>query len=99
MIAESTVGYTKFLFEIKNINKQNMITVNLLKKLASDKTPTGKIIVLAISAAKVEYARQLKYLNNFEVSFIPFDEITPNNLDEKVAREVTKIARTMLVDI
>jgi len=31
MIAESTVGYTKFLFEIKNINKQNMITVNLLK--------------------------------------------------------------------
>jgi hypothetical protein len=57
------------------------------------------MIVLAINAANVEYARQLKYLNNFEVSFIPSEEIAPNNLDEKVAREVTKIARTILVDI
>ena len=43
--------------------------------------------------------RQLNHLNNFEVSFIPFDEITPKNLEEKVARDVTKIARTTLVDI
>ena len=31
MIAEITVGYTKFLFEIKNMNKQNKTTINLLK--------------------------------------------------------------------
>jgi hypothetical protein len=41
----------------------------------------------------------LNHLNNFEVSFIPFDEITPKNLDKKVAKEVTRIARTVLVDI
>ena len=56
-------------------------------------------IVLAIKAANVEYARQLKYLNNFEVSFIPSEEIAPNNLEENVANDVTKIASTMLVDI
>ena len=65
----------------------------------SDKTPTGKIIVLAINAASVEYARQLNHLNNFEVSFIPCEEIAPKNLEEKVARDVTKIARNILVDI
>jgi len=65
----------------------------------SNKAPTGNIIVLAISAARVEYARQLNHLNNFEVSLIPSDEITPNNLEEKVANDVTKIARTTLVDI
>jgi hypothetical protein len=43
--------------------------------------------------------RQLKYLNNFEVSFIPSEEIAPNNLEENVANDVTKIASTMLVDI
>jgi hypothetical protein len=64
----------------------------------SDKTPTGNIMVLEINAANVEYARQLNHLNNFEVSFILADEITPNNLEEKVAKEVTKIARTTLTD-
>jgi len=43
--------------------------------------------------------RQLNHLNNFEVSFIPFDEMTPKNLEENVASDVTKIARTTLVDI
>ena len=64
-----------------------------------DNIPTGNIIVLAINAARVEYAKQLNHLNNFEVSFIPFDEIKASNLEEKVARDVTKIARTTLVDI
>ena len=56
-------------------------------------------MVLAINAASVEYAKQLNHLNNFDVSFIPFEETAPKNLDEKVANEVTKIARTTLVDI
>jgi len=43
--------------------------------------------------------RQLKHLNNFDVSFIPSEEIAPNNLEEKVANDVTKIARTTLSDI
>ena len=71
----------------------------LLMWLASDKTPTGKIIVLAINAANVEYAKQLNHLNNFDVSFIPSEETTPKNLEEKVANDVTKIARTTLIDI
>ena len=41
----------------------------------------------------------LNHLNNLDVSFIPFDEITPKNLEEKVAIDVTKIARTILIDI
>ena len=32
-------------------------------------------------------------------SFIPSEETTPKNLEEKVATEVTKIARTTLIDI
>ena len=71
----------------------------LLMWLASDKTPTGKIIVLAINAANVEYAKQLNHQNNFEFSFITSEEIAPKNLDEKVANDVTKIARSALVDI
>ena len=58
----------------------------------SDKTPTGKIIVLAIKAANVEYARQLNHLNSFEVSLIFKEDNTPKNLDKKVAIEVTRIA-------
>ena len=54
---------------------------------------------LVINAARIGYAKQLNHLNNFEVSFIPFDEIKASNLEEKVARDVTKIARTTLVDI
>ena len=69
---------------MKNINKQNNTTVTLLKQLASDNTPTGKIIVLAIKAANVEQAKQLNHLNNFEVSFIPFDEIKASNLEKKM---------------
>ena len=57
------------------------------------------MIVLAINAASVEYARQLNHLNNFEFSLIPCEEITPKNLEEKVASEVTKIARITLADI
>ena len=48
---------------------------------------------------KLNKLRQLNHLNNFEVSFIPFDEMTPNNLEEKVASDVTIIASTTLVDI
>jgi hypothetical protein len=67
--------------------------------LVSDRTPTGKIIVRAINAAKVEYAKQLNHLNNFEVSFIPLEETTPKNLEEKVANDVTRIASAALTDI
>ena len=54
---------------------------------------------LAIKAAKVEYAKQLNHLKILEFSFIFSDVITPKILEEKVANEVTKIARNTLFDI
>ena len=54
---------------------------------------------LAIKAAKVEYAKQLNHLKIFEFYFIFSDVITPKILEEKVANEVTKIARNTLFDI
>ena len=54
LTAEKIVGYTQFFFEIKKTIKDKITTANLLKQLASIKTPTGKIIVLAIRAANVE---------------------------------------------
>ena len=69
-----------------------MTTTSLIRYPASFKTPTGKMIVLAIKAAKVAYAKQLNHLKIFEVSFIPWELTAPRNLDKKVASEVTKIA-------
>jgi len=57
-------------------------TINLVKKSASAKSPAGKIVILAINAAKVEYAKQLNHLKIFEVSFIFSELITPKNLDK-----------------
>src|SRR5210317_1436346 len=54
---------------------------------------------LAITAANVEYARQLNHLNIFEVSLIFTDEINPKNLERNVAKEVTKIAKNILIAI
>ena len=74
------------------------ITINnLLKYVASSNTPTGNITVLAITAAKVEYARQLNHLKIFEVSLIFTEDINPKNLERKVAKEVTKIAKNILI--
>ena len=72
---------------------------NLTKQSTSDKAPEGKIIILAINAAKVEYAKQLNHLKIFEFSFIFSEVITPKILDEKVAQDVTNIASTTLVVI
>ena len=91
-IAEKIVGYTKFFFEIKKISKDNNTTINLLEQLASIKTPAGKIIVLAINAAKVAQAKQLNHLKSLDVSFMPSDVRAPKNLDKNVARDVTRIA-------
>ena len=54
MIAEKTVGYTKFFFDKKKINKETTIIIKRIKQSVSDKTPAGNIIVLDINAAKVE---------------------------------------------
>ena len=62
------------------------MVINLTKQSTSDKAPEGKIIILAINAAKVEYAKQLNHLKIFEFSFIFSEVITPKNLDEKVAK-------------
>ena len=43
--------------------------------------------------------QQLNHLKIFEFSFIFSEVRTPKNLEEKVAREVTNIARTTLVVI
>ena len=76
------------------------ITINnLLKYVASSNTPTGNITVLAMTAAKVEYARQLNHLKSFEVSLIFTEDTNPKNLERKVAKEVTKIAKNILIAI
>jgi len=80
-IAEKIVGYTKFFLVIKNIPRLNNTTINLLKWLASVRAPTGKMIVLAIKAASVAYAKQLNHLKILEDSFILNDESTPKNLE------------------
>jgi hypothetical protein len=67
--------------------------------VASSNTPTGNITVLAITAANVEYARQLNHLKSFEVSLIFTDDINPKNLERKVANDVTKIAKKILTAI
>ena len=53
-------------------------------------------IILAISAARVEYARQLNHLNIFDVSLIFSALITPKNLERYVAKDVTMITITIL---
>ena len=53
-IADSTVGYTRFLFAIKNTPTQTKTTINLVKLLTSPKSPAGKTTTLEIKAAKVE---------------------------------------------
>ena len=55
--------------------------------------------ILAIKAARVEYARQLNHLNIFEVSFIFSALTTPKNLDKYVAKDVTTITIKILVAI
>ena len=96
--AEKIVGKTKFFLVIKKIPKLNKTTKILLWQLASDKTPTGNIIVRAISAANVAYAKQLNHLNTFDVSFIFTEDNTPKNLDAQVANEVTIIDKRILID-
>ena len=93
------MGYTRFLFDKKKIDKEIITTIALLKYSVSDNTPTGKINILAIKAANVEYARQLNHLKIFEFSLIFSELNTPTNLDRYVARDVTIIINTTLFDI
>ena len=67
IIADNTVGYTKFFLVIKNSKIAPTITINLNKIIDSDNTPAGKITILAIKAAKeaVEsfYEGYINYFN------------------------------------
>ena len=56
-------------------------------------------MVLAINAAKVAYARQLNHMKILDDSFILNEDITPKNLDKKVAKDVTIIESKTLTDI
>ena len=53
-MADETVGYTKFFFVIKKINKQIKTTISLEKWSTSANAPAGKIIIRASNADKVE---------------------------------------------
>ena len=55
--------------------------------------------IFEIKAANVEYARQLNHRNIFDVSEIFSELKTPINLEIKVAKDVTAIAKTKLVPI
>ena len=55
---------------------------------------TSQIIILAINAAKIEYATQLNQLNIVDFSLIFSAVSTPKNLEIKVATDVT-IIRTL----
>ena len=57
------------------------------------------MIVRAIKAANVAYAKQLNHLKIFEVSFIFNEDNTPKNLDKYVAKDVTIIESKTLIDI
>ena len=81
-IAERTVGYTRFLFAIKNTDTHKKTTNNLMKMFASTRSPAGKTTTLEIKAANVEYAIQSNNLNIFEFSSILSENNTPNDLDK-----------------
>ena len=74
-----------------------IITINLTHNSASSNTPAGKMTILAIKAANIEYAVQLNHLKSLEVVFIFSELTTPKNLDKYVANEVTKITKIMLL--
>ncbi len=57
------------------------------------------MIVLAIKAARVAYARQLNHLKILDDSFIFTEDNTPKNLDKYVAKDVTIIESKTLTDI
>ena len=54
MIAEKSVGYTKFFLVRKKTIIEEKTTINLIRISTSDKDPDGKIKILAIKAARVE---------------------------------------------
>ena len=81
------------------MNIDNKITIILIKKLVSARSPDGNISIRDIKAAKVEYAKQLNHLYIFDFSFIFSEVNTPKNLDIYVAKEVTRIAKIILVAI
>ena len=70
-----------------------------MKIADSANSPAGKTTILAIKAAKTEYAIQLNHLKILDVSFIFSELTTPKNLDKYVANEVTKITKIILLDI
>ena len=77
-----TTGHQKLVDKIKNTATQIKTTINLVKLLASPKSPAGKTTTLEIKAASVEYAIQSNNLNIFEFSSILSENNTPNDLDK-----------------
>ena len=54
IIADNTVGYTKFFLVIRKSIIEPISTTNLNKIADSDSIPAGKITILAIKAANTE---------------------------------------------
>jgi hypothetical protein len=55
-IKDNIVGRTKFFLLYIKTETHTAITINLIKSVDSNKAPAGKIIILEIKAAKIEYA-------------------------------------------
>ena len=55
-IKDNIVGRTRFFLLYIKTAIQTAITISLIKSVDSNKAPAGKIIILEIKAAKIEYA-------------------------------------------
>ena len=96
IIADNTVGYTKFFLVKKNSIIAANKTIILINMSDSANIPAGKMIILAVKAARIEYATQLNHLKIFDPTSIFFELKNPNNLDEYVATAVTKMTKGIL---
>lgn len=92
-MADKIVGITKFFLEKIKTDIQIINTTTLITKELSANTPAGKTIILATNAAKVAYATQLNHSNVFDFALTFSDVKAPENLEIKVAIDVTIIAR------
>jgi hypothetical protein len=53
---DNTVGNSRIFLVYIKTTTHTAITINLIKSVDSNKAPAGKIIILEIKAAKIEYA-------------------------------------------
>ena len=72
------------------MNIDNKITIILIKKLVSPRSPEGNISILDIKAAKVEYAKQLNHLYIFDFSFI-FSEVNTTHAVNSINGHVVTV--------